>query len=393
MKTNRITVIVLDSVGVGEMPDADEYGDRGANTLLHVAQAFEGFALPNLQKFGLGNILDLPGVPSEHDCGASWGRLLEKSVGKDTMVGHWELMGLPTTDPLSLWPKGFTAEIVSELENASGRKTLGNCPASGTEIIAELGEEHLRTGSLILYTSADSVLQIAAHEELVPPKELYRICEHMRKVADRHRIGRIIARPFVGKAGEFRRTYNRKDFPMPPPGKTVLDIASENGIHVVGVGKIEDIYAGHGITEAIHTEGNEDGIRVMAKALSRQETRQTLLMVNLVDFDMLFGHRNDPSGYARALMTFDEHLPALAGAMGPNEIMMITADHGNDPTFPGTDHTRETVPILMRVTDSNGNPLPGRPLGDRSSFADVGATVSSSFDLGTWPVGKSLLAD
>ncbi len=387
MECKRVTIIVLDSAGVGHGPDAADYGDAGSNTIGHIAQAVGGLHLPHMGALGLGNIIDVAGTPPmEHPQGA-WGKMQEASRGKDTMVGHWELAGLVTHEPLSVWPDGFPPEIVSELEKISGRGILANRPASGTAIIEELGEEHMDTGKLIVYTSADSVLQIAAHEDVVPLEELYRICEQTRILADKHRIGRVIARPFVGKPGAFERTYNRKDYPMEPPGQTILDKAREAGIHVIGVGKIHDIFAGRGIAESFHTEGNADGIARTRELLERRPTTKELLFVNLVDFDMLYGHRNDPEGYARALAEFDQALPSLLEAAGPDEILLITADHGNDPTYPGTDHTRECVPILAWGSGDLTGLTQDKALGTRETFADVAATTASLLGLAPWPVG------
>ncbi len=388
----RITVIVLDSVGAGFLPDAADYGDVGANTLGHVAKAVGGLHMPNLAQWGLGNILPIEGVAGTHPTSAAYGKMAEASKGKDTMVGHWELMGLPTHEPLSLWPEGFPPEIVRELEAISGRPILGNKPASGTVIIEELGREHLETGGLIVYTSADSVLQIAAHEEVVPIEELYRICEETRRrIADPHRIGRVIARPFVGSPGSFTRTYNRKDYPMEPPGRTLLDAASEAGVHVVGVGKIHDIFAGRSIHESLHTEGNRDGIQKTIELLRAHPERPTFLFVNLVDFDMRYGHRNNPKGYAAALEEFDRAVPELEAAMGRDELLVVTADHGNDPTYPGTDHTREYVPVLVRGTGRFEDPCRDRDLGTRPTFSDLAATAALFLGLEPWPVGDSLL--
>ncbi len=388
----RITVIVLDSVGVGSLPDAAEYGDVGANTLGHVAEAVGGLSMPNLGQWGLGNILPIFGVPESRPAAAAFGKMAETSKGKDTMVGHWELMGLPTNEPLSLWPQGFPPEIVRELEAISGRPILGNKPASGTVIIEELGREHLETGGLIVYTSADSVLQIAAHEEVVPLEELYRICEETkRRIAEPYRIGRVIARPFVGTPGSFTRTYNRKDYPMEPPGRTLLDAASEAGVHVVGVGKIHDIFAGRSIHESLHTEGNTDGIEKTIQLLDAAPEQRTLIFVNLVDFDMRYGHRNDPAGYAAALEEFDRAVPRLEAALGPDELLIVTADHGNDPTYPGTDHTREYVPVLLKGTGRLEGVCRDRDLGTRATFCDVAATAALFLDLEPWPVGEPLL--
>ncbi|MCD6499781.1 MAG: phosphopentomutase [Deltaproteobacteria bacterium] len=390
MKTNRITIIVLDSVGIGAAPDAHEYGDVGTDTLGHIAQARGGLHLPNLGRLGLGNIRPLDGVaPTLHPTGA-FGKMQEISVGKDTLVGHWELAGLPTHEPLGQWPNGFPEEIIAEVRAQTHHDVLGNKAASGTAIIEELGAQHMATGDLIVYTSADSVLQIAAHEEIVPIEELYKICRHMRMVGDRHRIGRIIARPFIGTVGAFTRTYNRRDFPMVPPGPTVLDVLVEAQLPVVAVGKIHDIFAGRGMTEAIHTKGNADGVSQTIRLLAEKQPAG-LIFTNLVDFDMLYGHRNDAAGYGDALEAFDAALPDIEAAMGPDELLMITADHGNDPTTDGTDHSREYVPILLRGTGHLDAAVSGRNLGIRQGFADVAATLTAQLGLDPWPMGTPLL--
>lgn len=391
MTLRRITVIVLDSVGVGELPDASAFGDTGCNTLGHIAQSVEDFSLPNLARWGLGNILPLSQIPPAAKPEALWGKMAEQSAGKDTTVGHWELAGVPTKKPLSVWPKGFPSPLLEKLRFLSGRGILGNKPASGTAIIEELGQRHLETGALIVYTSADSVLQIAAHERVLSAKPLHDLCRALRPIADEHRIGRIIARPFKGRPGSFQRTYDRRDFSMPPPKETVLEAASKRDVDVVGVGKIEDIFAGRGLTRSIHTEGNRHGLEICQELLSEKITHPQLLFVNLVDFDMLYGHRNDPQGYAEALKSFDEALPFLERLLTPEDLFLITADHGNDPTAPGTDHTREYVPILMKA------PAAWAPqssaLGIRECFCDVAATLTHALDLPPWPLGVSLLAD
>jgi len=390
MNAKRVTIIVLDSVGAGAAPDADKYGDASTDTLGHVAQFCGGLKLPNLARLGLGNISAIAGVDPVLDPTGAFGRMQEISVGKDTLVGHWELAGLPTHEPLGVWPNGFSEEILDEVRVCSDRAVLGNKAASGTTIIEELGAEHMATGALIVYTSADSVLQIAAHEAVTPVKELYEICQHMRKVGDKYRIGRIIARPFVGAPGAFTRTYNRRDFPMVPPGPTVLDAIVEARLPVVAIGKIHDIFAGRGITEAIHTEGNADGIAQTIRSLAGHAP-SGLLFTNLVDFDMLYGHRNDPLGYGKALEAFDAALPDIEAAMDRDELLIITADHGNDPTTEGTDHSREYVPLLLRGTGRLESATQGRSLGVRSSFADVAATLTTLLGLTAWPLGTPLL--
>lgn len=383
---DRVIVIVLDSLGCGELPDAADYGDVGSATLQHIAQAVGGLSLPNLGRWGLGNICDVQGTPPSPRPEAAWGRMAERSEGKDTTAGHWEMMGLPVSDAFSTWPDGFSEEILNALREGTGRGVLGNKVASGTAIIDELGAEHVRTGDLIVYTSADSVLQIAAHEEVVPLEELYAACKIMREVGDRHRIGRIIARPFLGEAGSFKRTYNRHDYSLEPHGPTVLDRLGDAQVPVLGIGKIKDIFAGFGVPESISTSGNADGIRRTQEAMER--FHDGFIFVNLVDFDMLYGHRNNPEGYAKALEEFDAAVPAIKARAQPGDLIMITADHGNDPTFPGTDHCREYVPLLAW-----GPRAQAVDLGVRKTFADVGATVADVFGVESPGEGTSLLPD
>jgi phosphopentomutase len=310
----------------------------------------------------------------------------EASAGKDTITGHWEMAGLVTDRPMATFPAGFPPVITDALRAASGRGLLGNKPASGTAIIDELGAAHMATGDLILYTSADSVLQIAAHEQVVPLAELYAVCEKARAIADRHDIGRVIARPFVGQPGAFRRTYNRRDYSLLPPAPTLLDALTGAGIPVVGVGKIGDIFAGRGLSESLHSEGNADGMRLTLDALGRLP--RGLLFVNLVDFDMLYGHRNDAAGFARALAELDAWLPALRAALGPDDAAFVTADHGNDPTTPGTDHTRERVPLL-----AFGPAVQPAPLGVRASFCDLGQTIAAGLGIAPLARGTSFLSE
>jgi phosphopentomutase len=316
--------------------------------------------------------------------GGAVGVMREESAGKDTITGHWEMAGVVTAEPFATFPAGFPVEITGPLAAAAGRELLGNKPASGTVIIDELGPAHLASGALILYTSADSVLQIAAHEEVVPLDELYWICTEARLIADRHRIGRVIARPFVGRPGAFRRTYNRKDWPIECPEDTLLDRLTAASIDVVGVGKIGDIFGGRGLTRSLHSEGNADGMRLTLDALGTLE--RGLLFVNLVDFDMLYGHRNDCSGFAAALEQLDAWIPSLQGALRPDDVVFITADHGNDPTTPGTDHTREHVPLL-----AFGPRVRPAALGVRSSFCDLGQTVADALAIPPLPRGRSFL--
>jgi phosphopentomutase len=375
----RAIILVADGVGCGGAPDAAAYGDAGADTLGNLARRMNGLSLPQLGALGLGHLTTIAGVPAAPSPRGAWGMLTEASSGKDTITGHWEMAGLVTTEAMATFPNGFPAAITDELSRAAGRGLLGNKTASGTAIIEELGAEHLKTGALILYTSADSVLQLAAHEEVVPLPELYRICEAARAIADRERIGRVIARPFVGTPGTFRRTYNRRDFALVPPEPTLCDVLTAAGIPVVGLGKISDIFAGRGVPTSIHSEGNDDGMRLTLEALGKMEGG--LLFVNLVDFDMTYGHRNDCPGFARALQSLDAWLPHLQAAMRPGDVAFLTADHGNDPTKPGTDHTRERVPLL-----AFGPAVAAVPLGVRSSFCDLGQTIAEG--LGAPPLAR-----
>lgn len=375
LKINRAIVIVLDSVGAGFLPDAGNFGDIGANTLGHVAEHMNGLHLPHMQQMGLGNIIPIEGVPPAVEPTSAYGIMKEVSASKDTMAGHWEMMGLVIDKPFPTFPHGFPQEIMEKFYKASGvTQALGNKTASGTEIIKELGEEHMKTGFPIVYTSADSVFQIAAHEDVIPVPQLYKICEQARKVCDEYCVGRVIARPFIGEKGTFTRTANRKDFPMNPPGKTALDLFKENGFPVVGIGKIEDIFASKGITRAIHTKSNDHGMQCLMEELAI--TGSGIIFVNLVDFDMVYGHRNNVEGYARALETFDCQLGKLLYMLRQDDLLIITADHGCDPTFPGTDHTREYAPLLVY-----SHQLKPYALGTRKSFADIGVSLLNWFGI------------
>ena len=378
--------MVLDSVGVGALPDADEYGDAGAATLPHAAEAAGGLSLPNLEKLGLGCIVPIAGVsPVDKPLGYH-GKMAEMSKGKDTTSGHWELMGLIVEEPFSVFPDGFPLEIVDPFVQATGRGILGNKPASGTQIVEELGEEHLRTGSWILYTSADSVFQLAAHEERVPLDELYQACQTARQQLNPWRVGRVIARPFVGQPGSFHRTYNRHDYSMAPDGPIVLEALQQAGIQVTGVGKIRDIYAGVGVDNSITTEGNQDGLDRLATLLDERTTG--LVFANLIDFDMRFGHRRNPSGYTHSLEEFDQGLQRLMERMTADDLLLITADHGCDPTFTAhTDHTREYVPVIMWSPRFKA----GGDLGARETFADLGATVADALGAEWYGPGRSFL--
>ncbi|MCK4761777.1 MAG: phosphopentomutase [Candidatus Aminicenantes bacterium] len=369
----RVILIVLDSVGAGALPDAAEYGDTGANTLANTAKAVGGLHLPNLQALGLGNILPIQGVPPAAAPLASYGKMAEASKGKDTIAGHWEMMGIILDKAFPTFPSGFGADIISAFQKETGAAgILGNKPASGTVIIRELGEAHIKTGFPIVYTSTDSVFQVAAHEEVIPVPELYRICEQTRKICNPYRVGRVIARPFTGTKGNFTRTKNRRDFPMKPPRDTALDLLKKNGFPVAGIGKIEDIYAGRGLTRAVHTKDNTHGMQCLTEELSI--TKEGLIFINLVDFDMVYGHRNNPGGYAAALNDFDAYLGGLLPRVRSRDLLVITADHGCDPTHPGTDHTREYVPLLVYNPD-----ISPQDLGTRKTFADIGVTILNTF--------------
>ena len=382
----RFVILVADSVGAGALPDAADYGDAGSDTLGNLSRAVGGLSLPVLGRLGLGNVAPVAGVPPVARPAASYGRMAERSPGKDTITGHWEMMGVSLDRPLALFPHGFPPEILDPWIAATGVPgVLANRAASGTQIIEELGEEHQRTGKPIVYTSADSVFQVAAHEETVPLETLYAWCAEARRILDPHRVARVIARPFLGEPGAYRRTYHRRDFSMPPPRPTVLERLAGAGVPVVGVGKIGDIFDRRGIAEDVHTEGNADGLRRTAEILRR--LRRGLLFVNLVDFDMLYGHRNDVGGYARALEEMDRGLPPVLDALGQGDVLAVTADHGCDPTTPSTDHSREYVPLLVLVPGRGGVPL-----GTRESFADLGATVAAYFGLPPGE-GRSFLAE
>lgn len=369
MAIKRVVIVVLDSVGVGALPDAHKYGDEGSNTLGNIAAAVP-LNLPHLARLGLGNIIPLRGIDPVNNPSAAYGKMASQAPGKDTTTGHWELAGLILERPFPLYPQGFPPEIIEAFEKAIGRKVLGNKPASGTAIIEELGEEHLRTGYPIVYTSADSVFQIAAHEDVIPVQELYRYCRIAREILrGEHAVGRVIARPFVGEPGHFIRTDRRQDFSLEPPKPTLLDVISGAGHQVMAVGKIKDIFAGRGITRWIHTHDNMDGIDQTCKFL--REGSRGLIFTNLVDFDMLYGHRNDVEGYAAALEAFDRRLPDLMEDLDEKDVLVITADHGCDPTTPSTDHSREYVPLLVF-----GKSIRTVNIGIRPTFADLAATVA-----------------
>ena len=385
----RIHVIVMDSVGIGEAPDSAQFDDIDVDTLGHIAREKGGLNLPNLAMLGLSNIRKIEGVPVTEKPMAYFGKMQEKSVGKDTMTGHWEIMGLYIDTPFRVFADGFPQELISQIEAFSGRKVIGNKPASGTEIIKELGEEQLNTGALIVYTSADSVLQIAAHEEEIPLDELYKICEYCREITrdDPYMLGRIIARPFIGtSADNFGRTSNRHDYALKPFGPTVMNHLQDGGLDSIAIGKISDIYDGEGVTDAIRTKSNMDGMDKLIECLDRDF--HGMSFINLVDFDALYGHRRDPIGYGDALEAFDARLPEVFEKMTDGDLLIITADHGNDPTYKGTDHTREYVPLLVYSKGLEG----GKDLGVRQTFADLGATVADNFKVEMPQYGTSFLS-
>lgn len=382
----RAVIIVMDSAGIGELPDAAKYGDIGSNTIGNIAAQMEGFQLPNMEKMGLGNIATIKGVPAQQNPIACYGKMDEKSPGKDTTTGHWEIAGLILDKAFPTYPDGFPEDVIEAFEKAVGKKTLGNVVASGTEIIDRLGEEHMKTGYPIVYTSADSVFQIAAHESIIPIDELYAMCQKARDIlTGEHAVGRVIARPFEGEVGNFKRTANRRDFSLDPTGKTVLDFAVEKGLQVKAVGKIEDIFSKKGITDAVHTKNNMDGVDRTLEYM--KEDFGGILFTNLVDFDMLYGHRNNVEGYGKALMDFDARIPEILKELKEDDLLVITADHGCDPTTLSTDHSREYVPILVY-----GKKLQqGVNLGVRSTFADLASTIADYLGLDAALKGESFL--
>ncbi|HIS28367.1 MAG TPA: phosphopentomutase [Candidatus Avamphibacillus intestinigallinarum] len=386
---NRIFLVVLDSVGIGEAPDAAEYGDLGADTLGHIAENVPGFRMPNASTLGLGNIRTLKGVQAVPQAKAHFTKMQEASVGKDTMTGHWELMGLHIDTAFQTFPNGFPDELIKELEMRTGRKVIGNKPASGTAIIEELGIEHVETGSIIVYTSADSVLQIAAHEGVVPIDELYDICEIARELTldEKYMVGRVIARPFIGEPGAFERTANRHDYALKPFGYTVMNALKDGQKDVIALGKISDIFDGEGVTEAVRTKDNADGMEKLITTMKKDFSG--LCFLNLVDFDAKYGHRRDPEGYGQALMEFDQKLPEMLANIREDDLIIFTADHGNDPIHHGTDHTREYVPLLAY---HQGIQV-GKELDIRKTFADVGATIADNFKVAKPKHGKSFLKD
>ncbi len=366
----RIIWIVIDSVGIGELPDAHTYGDQGSNTLNNIYKKVSGFRLPNLERMGLGNIQGDHTIPKEDHPIAAYGKSAEQSPGKDTTTGHWEMTGVVLIHPFPVYPEGFPKEIMDEFRQKIGRGILGNYAASGTEIIEELGMEHMKTGFPIVYTSADSVFQIAAHEDIIPVQDLYKYCRIARNILrGEHGVGRVIARPFIGTPGNFTRTKNRRDFSLEPVDRTILDIAKDSGLDVIGIGKIEDIFAGRGLTQTVHTANNLEGIE---KTIDFMKTNSRgIIFTNLVDFDSKYGHRNNVQGYAQALIEFDHRLEDIMDNMEDYDVLVINADHGCDPTTKSTDHSREYIPILMY-----GRYILPKDIGIRKSFADIGATIS-----------------
>jgi phosphopentomutase len=375
MSFRRIILVVLDSVGIGEMPDAACYGDAGSDTLGNIARR-RRLRLPNLCALGLANIRPIAGLEPAAEPSACYGRCALASPGKDTTTGHWEMAGIVLAKPFPLYRNGFPPEVIEAFERRTGRRVLGNCTASGTEIIERLGEEHMRTGSPIVYTSADSVFQIAAHEDVIPLPELYRMCEAARDILrEPHEAGRVIARPFVGKPGSFRRdSAARHDYAVPPPEGMLLDRLAARGVPVASVGKIADIFLGRGFTRVVKTRDNTEGMAKTLEAI-RADT-DGLVFVNLLDFDMLYGHRNDVEGYAAALEAADAWIPSVLGSLRGGDLLILTADHGNDPTTPGTDHSREYVPLLSYGPGGKR----GIDLGTRATLADIGQTVAQNFD-------------
>jgi phosphopentomutase len=384
----RVIWIVLDSVGIGELPDAADYGDVGRDTLGHIARS-RPLRLPNLVRFGIGNITPLEHLIAPAKPAGNFGKGATRSPGKDTTTGHWEMAGIWLDQAFPVYPHGFPPALIAEFERQIGRRTLGNKPASGTEILKELGAEHVRTGFPIVYTSGDSVFQIAAHEDVIPVPELYRMCEIARKLLDGpNRVGRVIARPFTGTPGNFKRTERRHDYAVEPPRPMLLDVLSDLNVPVFGVGKIHDIYNGRGVGDYVATKNNADGMNKLTEALAKRA--KGLIFANLVDFDMLYGHRKDVEGFARSLEEFDEMLGPFLDALTPADLLLITADHGcdPDPVNPTTDHSREYVPILAYTESAQG----GINLGTRATLADMGQTIAENFG-GKIPHGSSFLSE
>ena len=382
----RAVILILDGVGIGEAPDSAEYGDAGSDTLGNLARVRGGLALPHLERFGLGNIRSLQGVARRGDAAGAWGTMRPASAGKDSTIGHWEIAGVHLDRPFPTFPNGFPREVIDKFAGATGRGVIGNVVGSGTDVIARYGDEQRATGSWIVYTSADSVFQIAAHEGVIPLGELYRACEIARaQLTPPHDVSRVIARPFDGESGMYERTANRRDYSITPPAETLLDALAKAGIPRAGVGKVDDLFAGRSI-ESRHTASNAEGIRGIKEWLSNAESG--LLFANLVDFDQLYGHRNDVAGFYSALREFDAALPSITSRLKEDDLLFITADHGNDPTTPSTDHARERVPLL-----AGGMRVVPRDLGDRETFSDLGATIAEWFGLTFRGRGNSFLAE
>jgi phosphopentomutase len=383
-RARAVALVVLDSVGIGDGPDAREFGDEGSATLPHIAEAVGGISLPELGRLGLGHVAEIKGVPPAPSPAGAFGRMTERSAGKDTTTGHWEIGGIILDRAFPLYPNGFPPEVMKPFEEAIGTKALGNYPASGTEIIKELGERHMATGRPIVYTSGDSVFQIATHVDVVPLERLYEMCKIAREILrGPYEVGRVIARPFRGEPGAFERTPDRHDYSVLPPSDTVLDEISGAALEVRGVGKISDIFGGRGLTHSRPTRSNDDGVDAIIEQLGAID--RGLVFANLVDFDSSFGHRNDPEGYAGALESFDRRLPEILAALRPDDVLIITADHGNDPTTPSTDHSRERVPLVC----AGETVATGTDLGTRSTFADCGATVAELLGVETRGAGRS----
>ena len=383
---NRIHLIVLDSVGIGAQHDAEAFGDKGSHTLKNTLET-HGVELPHLEKLGLGCIDTLPGVGCPEEPEAFYSKMDEISKGKDTMTGHWEIAGLNITEPFKVYPDGFPQALLDAIREATGRDIVGNKPASGTEIIKEYGEHQLETGDLIVYTSNDPVLQIAAHEDVIPLEELYEICSKVREMTKEPEflVGRVIARPYVGESREnFTRTENRHDYALEPFGRTVLNSLDENDKDVIAIGKIEDIFTGSGVTEALRTKNNEDGVDKLLEVMDKEF--EGLSFLNLVDFDALYGHRRDPKGYSNALKSFDDRIPEILSKLRKDDLLIITADHGNDPTFTGTDHTRESVPLLIKA----GRAMNYGRIRNSETFSDIAATIAENFGIEYATHGESL---
>lgn len=381
---NRVVLLILDSVGIGELPDAKEFNSEGANTLGNIVKNHPNINLENFIEMGLGNITGIDYLPEESKPIAAFGRSMEYSNGKDTTTGHWEIAGIHLDKPFKTYPNGFPKEVMDEFERRTGKKGIGNKPASGTKIIEELGKEHLESKNPIVYTSADSVFQIAAHEDVIPLDELYEMCEIARDImTGDHAVARIIARPFVGDLGSFKRTANRKDFSLSPTEETVLDFAIDAGYEVIGIGKIHDIYNGQGISKKVSSKSNEQGIQKTIEAI--QENTQGIIFTNLVDFDSKYGHRRDSEGYKEALEEVNRHLPDILNALKKEDLLIITADHGNDPTYKGTDHTREYIPLLIYGDIVKK----GVDIGTRKTFSDIAATISEVLKIKSPQNGES----